>query len=260
MRTQVHGYCKLVLQSQRTEKSEYHSLGGGVIYIYFIYAFIKSSLSSIHTYYSSLLQALVRVTKKLERLQQKFLWTRHMVLARFTQLIGRSLQLYQRWVVQGYKISRCLIELLGKWLWRFGLEENALWREVVIEKYGTLEGRWRTRDVTVSFGCSMWRSIIKGWNDFNSLITSRAGGKNQFWNRKWYGENPLRVSFPNMRRISNRWGSIIYQITKKHEREVVWTLLLGETYKIGGWTCSKGYWSCSSSKSGTTFVILGDGT
>ena len=26
--------------------------------------------------------------------------------------------------------------LLGKWLWRFGIEENRLWRRVVVGKFG----------------------------------------------------------------------------------------------------------------------------
>jgi len=30
--------------------------------------------------------------------------------------------------------------LLGKWLWRFGHEENSLWRQVIVMKYGILRG------------------------------------------------------------------------------------------------------------------------
>jgi hypothetical protein len=26
--------------------------------------------------------------------------------------------------------------LLGKWLWRFGQEENSLWRQVIVMQYG----------------------------------------------------------------------------------------------------------------------------
>ena len=28
--------------------------------------------------------------------------------------------------------------LLGKWLWRFGTEREALWRQVIVAKYGSL--------------------------------------------------------------------------------------------------------------------------
>ena len=31
-------------------------------------------------------------------------------------------------------------DLLGKWLWRFGIEEDALWRQVIEIKYGCVWG------------------------------------------------------------------------------------------------------------------------
>ena len=35
--------------------------------------------------------------------------------------------------------------LLGKWLWHFGVEREALWRRVVLEKYGSMEAGWTTK-------------------------------------------------------------------------------------------------------------------
>jgi hypothetical protein len=32
--------------------------------------------------------------------------------------------------------------LLGKWHWRFANEKNALWREVIVSKYGSGRGDW----------------------------------------------------------------------------------------------------------------------
>jgi hypothetical protein len=32
--------------------------------------------------------------------------------------------------------------LLGKWMWRFGREENHLWRRVIVAKYGLEGGGW----------------------------------------------------------------------------------------------------------------------
>nr|XP_016510137.1 PREDICTED: uncharacterized protein LOC107827506 [Nicotiana tabacum] len=60
--------------------------------------------------------------------------------------------------------------LLGKWLWRFGLEEHALWREVIVEKYDSTGGGWRTKAITTPFGCGMWRSIMNP-----SVVTSLTG-------------------------------------------------------------------------------------
>lgn len=33
-----------------------------------------------------------------------------------------------------------LLALLVKWLWRFGVEEQAFWRGVIVDKYGVLDG------------------------------------------------------------------------------------------------------------------------
>lgn len=67
----------------------------------------------------------------------------------------------KKWGGEGVKDLKVFKRaLLGKWLWRFGVEENALWREVAVEKYGSSEGGWRTRAITVPFGCGMWRSIM----------------------------------------------------------------------------------------------------
>ena len=45
--------------------------------------------------------------------------------------------------------------LLGKWLWRFGIEESKLWRRVVAIKYGIERGGWRTKSIRGLHGCSL---------------------------------------------------------------------------------------------------------
>ena len=42
--------------------------------------------------------------------------------------------------------------LLGKWLWRFGYEREALWRRVIKVKYGVEEGDWCSNFVLGSYG------------------------------------------------------------------------------------------------------------
>ena len=60
--------------------------------------------------------------------------------------------------------------LLGKWLGRFGVEENALWRRVIDKKYGSLEGGWHTSLVHGSYGASLWKNINKGWELFSTFL------------------------------------------------------------------------------------------
>jgi hypothetical protein len=45
---------------------------------------------------------------------------------------------------------------LGKWLWKYGLEQEALWRKVVDRKYNSLEGGWSTTVIKGPHGVSLW--------------------------------------------------------------------------------------------------------
>ena len=65
--------------------------------------------------------------------------------------------------------------LLGKWLWRFGIENHRLWRQVIADKYGEARGGWCTRGVRGAHGCEMWRSIKEGTEKFFSQILFNVG-------------------------------------------------------------------------------------
>jgi hypothetical protein len=84
--------------------------------------------------------------------------------------------------------------MLGKWLWRFGVEDSKFWRCVLAAKYG-VEGRgWCTRPVRGTHGCSLWKEIMAGWDNFHSYIFFDVGTSNrvQFWHDKWCGDRPLK--------------------------------------------------------------------
>lgn len=90
---------------------------------------LKSTLSSMPTYFMSLFPISVSVAKQIECLQRNFLWGGMGDVHRF-HLVGwdkvRSL------IQFGGLGVRHLIPfnhaLLGKWFWRFGMEESHLWR------------------------------------------------------------------------------------------------------------------------------------
>ena len=60
--------------------------------------------------------------------------------------------------------------LLGKWLWRYGLETNALWRRVIEAKYGNEWGGWCMKKVISAYGVSLWSFIRIGWLNFSKLL------------------------------------------------------------------------------------------
>ena len=65
--------------------------------------------------------------------------------------------------------------LLGKWLWRFGIEETHLWRQVLVAKYGVDNGGWITNRPRVSHGCSVLKHIRMGWDGFSFNVGFDVG-------------------------------------------------------------------------------------
>lgn len=86
--------------------------------------------------------------------------------------------------------------LLGKCLWMFYLETQTLWRGLMKDKYGLLEGGWRTRDIALPSWCGLWRNILKGWDVFLRNISFKVGD----WARLIFGEiNDAGMTLKKMR-------------------------------------------------------------
>ena len=102
-------------------KKLYLSKGGRLI-------LLKSTLSSLPIYFLSLFTIPTHVANKIEKLQRDFLW-------------GDSKTHLIEWdkvcapIANGglgiRKLTTFNKALIGKWLWRFGKEEDRLWRRVV---------------------------------------------------------------------------------------------------------------------------------
>jgi hypothetical protein len=57
--------------------------------------------------------------------------------------------------------------LLGKWLWRYEHEKEALWRSVVDAKFGSVRAGWCSLDPPGTHGVGLWKFIRKGWSSFS---------------------------------------------------------------------------------------------
>jgi hypothetical protein len=58
--------------------------------------------------------------------------------------------------------------LLGKWLWWYAMEKEALWRLVVKTKYDSMRGSWCSKEVVEPFGVGVWKKYIRrGWGVFS---------------------------------------------------------------------------------------------
>uniref|UniRef100_A0A2N9GE45 Reverse transcriptase domain-containing protein n=1 Tax=Fagus sylvatica TaxID=28930 RepID=A0A2N9GE45_FAGSY len=147
---------------------------------------LKSTLSSLPTYFLSLFTIPKSVANRLEKLQRDFLWggmgnnfKHHLVgwdnvcVPKAKGGLGvRSLVLFNK-------------ALLEKWLWRFSLEENNLWRQVLVEKFRVELGGWGTKPIRGAYGCGLWKGIMLGWDDYfqhvEFVIGQDSGGVGD-WN------------------------------------------------------------------------------
>ena len=98
-----------------------------------------------------------KVCARLEKIQRDFLWgggalekKPHLVN---WSAVGTDMR-------QGGLGIRSLVALnkalLGKWNWKFAIERNSLWKQVIIDKYGEEEGGWCSKEVR-----GLWCGIVE---------------------------------------------------------------------------------------------------
>jgi len=79
--------------------------------------------------------------------------------------------------------------LLGKWLWRFGIESDTWWRVALDSKFGSLWGGWCSLEPVGAFGVGLWKNIRKGWETFFGFVRFEVGDgvRTKFWHDLWCG-------------------------------------------------------------------------
>ena len=158
---------------------------------------LKSTLFSLPTYFLSLFTIPTYVANKIEKLQRDFLWGDSK-----THLVGWD-KICAPIANGGLGIRKLTTfnkALLGKWLWRFGKEEDQLWRRVVASKYEEECGGWTSKLGRGAHGCGLWRGIRMGWEDFskNCQFVVGLGNRTRFWQDEWYGDQPFKLAFPRL--------------------------------------------------------------
>ncbi|RVW40846.1 putative ribonuclease H protein [Vitis vinifera] len=71
--------------------------------------------------------------------------------------------------------------LLGKWVWRFALAKDEMWKQVLMAKYGQEEFGWRTKKANGAFGVGVGK-----------------GARIRFWTDPWCGDVELSLRFPQL--------------------------------------------------------------
>ena len=107
--------------------------------------------------------------------------------------------------------------LLGKWLWRFSLEGESLWRKIILGIFWEVEGGWITRGVRESYAISLWKDIRKGWEEFSLRTNIRIGNgrRTRFWWDNWNGESKLKDVYPTLFRITSHKNAIVVNLWER---------------------------------------------
>ena len=146
------------------------------------------------------------MANKIERLQRDFLWGK-------LHLVGwdKVCAPLQNGGLGVRKLTTFNKALLGKWLWRFGIEETRLWRRVIALKFGEEWGGWTSKLGRGVHGCGLWRSIRMGWEDFSRNIRFEVGlgDRVKLWTDQWWGDSPLQLTFPSVYGIASNKGASV---------------------------------------------------
>ena len=146
---------------------------------------------------------------RLERIQRDFLWgggvlERKLYLVYWSIICSNKKKKKEKGGLGVRNLVLLAKALLCKWSWRFVVEREALWRQVICGKYGEEEGgRWSC-EVRGSFGVGLWKAIKRDWDamGINKVYFVGNGRRVRFWKDRWCGDNPLCTSFPSLFAIS----------------------------------------------------------
>ncbi|WMV19468.1 hypothetical protein MTR67_012853 [Solanum verrucosum] len=80
------------------------------------------------------------------------------------------------------------------------------------------EGPWKTKEVTSTYGTSLWRSIRNLWHGFYAKTECNVnnGRKIRFWEDNWLGNGSLKRLFPDIHHLNQQQESTLYEVWSEH--------------------------------------------
>ena len=124
--------------------------------------------------------------------------------------------------------------LLGKWNWRFAMEENSSCRFHISLKYGVEEGGWFSKILRGSYGVGLWKEIIKEAMQLkqNCSFDLGDGCKVRFWEDAWCDEIPLCLSFPSLFEVANSKGARLVELWEGLGSEGGWNFRFERSFNL----------------------------
>ncbi|XP_077215810.1 uncharacterized protein LOC143850444 [Tasmannia lanceolata] len=162
---------------------------------------VKAVLANIPVYYLSLFNCPVSVVLRIEQIQRRFLWGGADSKGGIPLVKWENVCMPIKNGGLGIrKLREFNRALLGKWLWRFGMEQSSLWVKVIGSKYGFLNGNWCSDDSYSKKCGNVWRNILRFKQRFEEGIQFKVykGNRIKFWVDAWCSEEPLKTLFPDL--------------------------------------------------------------
>ena len=179
---------------------------------------LRSTLSSLPTYFLSLFTIPKAVAARMECIQRNFLWRSFEGCFKYPLVAWENVCLPVKLSVLGIRsVASFNQALLAKWLWHFGHEFTHLWQRVISIKYGEGQRGWCTKVCRRTHGCGLWRSIHEGWKSFAKHLSFVVGEGTRicFWHDRWIGDYTLKDLYPKLYVCSVAKDACIF--------EVLWT-------------------------------------
>lgn len=144
---------------------------------------IKATLATMPNYLLSLFTIPVLVANCMEAMFRRFLWNDEPDQQKYHLVNWNTCCKPMSFGGLGIrKIQNHNKALLAKWLWRFGSEQDSLWCQVVVARFGE-KLVWESREVRRRHGYRIWKSILVGRDDFWKYLKFNLGSSEniKFW-------------------------------------------------------------------------------
>ncbi|XP_057453066.1 uncharacterized protein LOC130744922 [Lotus japonicus] len=184
---------------------------------------IKSVMNAIPLYYMALYKAPKGIIQRIEKIMRRFLWGGPS---------GENKIMWVAWedLCKGTRFGGLGVgflewknkDMLLKWVWRFGREGDALWREVVCKKYGLplqlisfnvdpADVKKLSKPLADVYG--IWRDSGLVGNVFRDGIACHIGrGSGVFFRLDmWVGSVPFRVAFPRVFALAVNKRALVWE-------------------------------------------------
>lgn len=146
--------------------------------------------------------------KKIDKIQAAFLWGDFEVKKKVHLMKWKDLTKEKKQEGLGIKDLRIVNNsLLAKWWWRYGIEDNSLWKQLICSKYKSERRRWCPFHVEANNISKLWSDILLVNESNSSLfnyylhnteIKIDNGERLSFWIDNWMGTRCLKSQFPRL--------------------------------------------------------------